>query len=257
MTSDRRGCVLVCGPPLSGVTTTTRGVVLSIDSYLYSVYSIAELGGVELRNITKFERNPADDLEATIGRCMRSEADCIYVDPIRDAETAQVLFRKQEEVSLLGEFAAADAASGIAQLIAWVGDPAIVAGGLKGIFSPKLVRLLCEKCKQAFKPNPKLLEKMGLPPETKMLYRPPKADAQDEIKCADCAGLGFKGRTPLFEMIEMTEQMRELVAKGPQAAEIKTLARQLKMPSFQREGLKLVASGRTSLEELQRAFKTG
>jgi type IV pilus assembly protein PilB len=257
--SDRRGCVLVCGPPLSGVTTTMRGVVLSIDSYLYAVYAITELTGIELRNITNFKGNPDDDYEATIARCIRSEADCIYIDPLVDAETAQLMFRMQEKVALMAEFNASDAASGIAKLVSWVGDPAVVAGGLKGIISPKLVRLLCDKCKQAFKPNPKLLEKMGLPPETKVLYRTPKTDAgegQEVVRCDNCANLGFRGRAPIFEVIEMNEQMQELVAKGPQAAEIKNLARQLKMPSLQREGLRLVAAGRTTIEELQRAFKS-
>lgn len=255
MTSDRQGCVLVCGPPQSGLSTFTRGVVMSIDSYLYSVIYIADIEGRELGNVSPFEANPEDDLEATIGRIIRNEADCLYVDPIRDAETAQLLFQMQEKITLLAEFAARDASTGIAQLCKWVGDPAIVAEGLKGILSQKLIRRLCEDCKQAFRPNPKLLAKMGLPPETKVLYRAPRQNAEEFARCRSCAGVGFRGRLPLFELIEMTEPVKELVAGGAGPAEIKALARKLKMPSMQREGLKLVAAGRTSFEELQRVFK--
>lgn len=254
LTGERRGCVLVCGPPQSGTSTFTRGVVLCIDSYLYLVNHIVDMEGRDLGNVSQFEALPEDDLETTIGRAARSETDCLYVDPIRNAETAQVLFRMQDKVTLIAEFPARDAATGIAQLNKWVEDPGVVADGLAGILSQKLIRRLCEECKHAFRPNPKLLAKVGLPPETKALYRPPQQD-DDSYRCRSCAGLGFKGRMPLFELIEMTEEMKELVASGAGPAEIKSLARKLKMPSMQREGLKLVAAGKTSLEELQRSFK--
>ncbi len=255
LTNDRRGCLLVCGPPQSGVSTFMRGVVLCIDSYLYLVNFIADTGGRDLGNVSRFETNPEDDLEATITRAARAEVDCLYVDPIRDPETAQLLFQLQEKCALLAEFTARDAPTGIAQLCKWVGDPAIVAEGLNGILSQKLIRRLCNDCKQAFRPNPKLLAKMGLPPETKVLYRPPRQDAEDYRPCRSCGGVGFRGRAPLFELIEVNDEMKELVAGGAGPADIKALARKLKMPSIQREGLKLVASGVTSLEELQRAFK--
>jgi len=138
----------------------------------------------------------------------------------------------------------------------------LVAEGLQGIISQKLIRLLCTDCKQAFRPNPKLLVKVGLPPETKILYRDKKApkaaqqEALDLEPCGTCGGIGYFGRAGMFEFIEMTESMRKLVATGPSAKELRDQIRAEKMLTLQKEGLKLVAEGRTSLEELQRAFRS-
>lgn len=255
---SKTGCVFVCGPRESGTTALVEGVVLSVDSYIYSVYTLADPSGRELRNVPKFQGEPGDDFETTVGRCVRSEADCIYVNPVRDAEYAQLLFQLQEKVAIISEFTAKDAPHGLAQVVEWVGDPQVVAQGLRGIFSPRLIRLLCTKCRHAFRPNPKLLEKVGLPPETKMLYRPPKKGDDEESDfeiCRVCSGIGYLGRTVLIEFIEMNEKMQELVVRGASVAEIKAAAKEQKFPTFQRRGLELVAAGKTSLEELQRVLQ--
>ncbi|REJ93735.1 MAG: secretion system protein E, partial [Planctomycetota bacterium] len=95
------------------------------------------------------------------------------------------------------------------------------------------------------------------PPETKVLYRPPQAEdiEDDEDVCSRCGGVGYFGRTGMIEFIEMTEDMRQVVAGGAAADAIKAQARTEKMQSFQSDGLRLVAEGKTSLEELQRAFR--
>ena len=142
----------------------------------------------------------------------------------------------------------------------WSGNPQQASELIDGVFSQKLVRLLCTQCREAFRPNPKLLEKVGLPPETKILYRKgePVVDEKtgEEETCDRCGGVGFFGRVAMIETIIPTESLRQLIATDASAEQIKAHAKNEGGMSFHRDGLRLVAEGKTSLEELQRVFKT-
>jgi type IV pilus assembly protein PilB len=259
--SEKSGITLACGPPRSGTSTTALGILRCIDAYLYSLFSIAKTIDRELNYVTHNEWTEGADFDDTIGRAMRMEADVIFVDPITDAETATTMFNRQAKVGFVDEFAAQDAAHGIMQLYEWLGDGELLANGLKGVVSQRLIRLLCEQCKEAFRPNPRMLAKIGIPPETKVLYRTPTIDPEPEKgeeepePCSKCGDIGFMGRTALFEFIEISDGMREVISAGPTLKAIRTQARKEKMPTFQREGLTLVTEGRTALEELQRVLK--
>ncbi|HEX6984137.1 MAG TPA: ATPase, T2SS/T4P/T4SS family, partial [Planctomycetaceae bacterium] len=177
LTDAHSGGLFCCGPPGSGVTTTTFGILRALDPYTRTILTLGDTENRKLIAINPFEWNEGDDVETTIKRVLRNEPNVLFVDPIRDAETARLLFRYTDMVSFVAEFAAKDVSSGVQQLIQWTGDPNVVAEGLRGLVSPKLIRKLCPKCKQVFKPNPKAVAKLGLPPETQMLYRPPRPPA--------------------------------------------------------------------------------
>jgi type IV pilus assembly protein PilB len=119
---------------------------------------------------------------------------------------------------------------------------------------------LCPSCKQAYAPNPKLLAKIGLPQETKALYRHrvrPQELARGEVweTCPKCNDLGYFGQVAMFELLEMTEGMQEVVRQGATPDLIRRQMKEDDMLTLQKDGLRLVAEGLTSLEELQRAFK--
>lgn len=259
LTGNRHGLIICCGMPGSGVTTTTYAVLRGIDVYLYSIYSIATTTR-ELINIKKFEVNEGDDLETSMMRMMREEADVIFVDPIRDADTTKQLMNVADRICVVSEMQAKDCASAIAQLAEWSEDRQKASEVIDGVFSQKLVRLLCTDCREAFRPNPKLLEKVGLPPETKVLYRKgePAVDektGEEDDPCEKCGGVGFYGRTAMIETIIMSDPIRKLIAEGAPTDQIKALARAEGCLTFHKDGLRLVAEGKTSLEELQRVFK--
>ena len=260
LTSRRHGLIICCGPSGSGVTTTTYALLRGIDVYLYSIYSIAKTSR-ELLNIRQFESNPGDDLTATMTRMMREEADVIFVDPIRDADTTQQYINLADRICIISEMQAKDCSTAIAQLVKWSGDAQKASEVIDGVFSQKLVRLLCPSCREAFRPNPKLLEKVGLPPETKILYRKrePIVDEKtgEEVDiCEKCGGVGYYGRVAMIETIILSDAIRKLVAQGGQPEQIRTLAKSEGCLTFHKDGLRLVAEGKTSLEELQRVFKS-
>ena len=260
LTSKRHGFILVCGPAGSGVTTTMFAVVRGIDVYLYSIYTLIEPGTRELINVKVFTPNEGDDLEATCMRMMREEADVVVTKPIREAETTKQLMLVADRICIISELSAKDAASGICQLADWSGDRQRASEVIDAAYSQKMIRLLCTSCREAFRPNPKLLEKVGLPPETKVLYRKgePLVDektGEEDPPCEKCNGTGYIGRMAMLEVIIVSDPIRKLIADGGTADQIKAAARSEGCLTFHKDGLRLVAEGKTSLEELQRVFK--
>ena len=259
--SQHKGLSLAVGGPNTGLTTTAFGMLRGVDCYLYQIHAIRHMGTREVVNVTQFEANAADDLEATLMRVVRIESDVAFVDPIIAPEIAKTVFKMQEKIVIFSEMPAKDCASAILQLVQWVGDASVVANGLMGVINAKLIRKICPDCKQAYRPNPKLIAKVGLPSDTKTLYRKPvatendKGEVEEPPPCEKCNDTGYFGRTGIFEYIEMSPAIKELIIKGADANAIRTQARTEGMAVFSKDALRHVAKGITSLEELQRVFK--
>jgi len=256
-TAQKAGVFAVVGPPGAGTTTTLFAILRGLDTYTNQIYTLGDLGSRKIFNTVAFEVNPADDLATTLARVIRIEADVLLLDPIKSADTAKVIFSRAEDVAMISEFVAKDAASGVVQLLEWVGDSEAVSKGLNGLVTQKLLRTLCPDCKQAYRPKPEFLKKAGLPADAQTLYRkPPETQDPNVEPCEKCGAVGYYGRVAMIEFLEMTDDMRALVAKKPDAAAVKTQMKKEKMVTLQSDGLRLVAEGKTSLEELQRVFKT-
>ena len=259
--SQHKGVSLAVGGPNSGLTTTAFGMLRGVDCYLYQIHAIRQLGTRDVVNVTQFETNAADDLETTLMRVVRIESDVAFVDPLVAPEITKTVFSMQEKITIFSEMPAKDCASAILQLVQWVGDASIVANGLMGVINAKLIRKICPDCKQAYRPNPKLIAKVGLPSDTKTLYRKPvatendKGEVEEPPPCEKCNDTGYFGRTGIFEYIELSPAIKELIIKGADANAIRTQARTEGMAVFSKDALRHVAKGITSLEELQRVFK--
>ena len=257
----RKGLLLCCGPPGSGLTATTFGVLRSLDPYTSTIFSMGAVGDRKLIAIMPFEWDRADGLETALTKVHRKEAETVYLDPLRDGETLKKLLAFADQLAIIAEFPAKDTVGGIGQLMQWAGGGEPLAEGLRGLISVKLIRKLCDKCKQVFRPNPKVIEKLGLPPETVSLYRPPKPpaagtpEAEGFIPCEKCGGLGYFGRTAVFELLEITTGMQAILKGQPTPALIRQQIKTDQMQTFQKEALRLVSEGVTSMEEVQRAFQ--
>ena len=135
------------------------------------------------------------------------------------------------------------------------------------VLNSRLIRKLCPHCRQAYQPQPQLLQKLGIPPgRVDTLYRefqlpPPeqRVDAKGRPiefeTCQECGGLGFLGRTAIFELLEVNEQMRAALKRKPNLDLLRKIAKAAGHRSIQEEGILLVAQGVTSLPELQRVLK--
>ncbi len=262
LTSHRQKLFLVCGPPRTGITSTLYACIRGLDAYLHVIYTIGDTEGRPLLNIATFETDPTDDLQETLRRCLRVEAEVILLDPIRNAEDARVVANIHEEAATISEITAKDAAEGIMQMAEWLEDPELTAKALCGVLSQRLIRKLCDECKEAYKPSSKLLKKIGLNvDDVSVLYRKasppvePLPKGEEWEPCTICNDMGYHGQTAIFELIEMSEGIQKLVAAGGDAAALRDLARKEEMRTMKQDAMRLVTDGTTSLEELQRAFK--
>lgn len=261
-TEDRNGVILVCGPPESGTTTLSMVTVHAIDPYLYSVTSMANLHGKELTNVTDFVPEPGHDLEISLDRLIRRETDVMFLDPLDSPQVTQTVFDYSDRVSFIAEIRASSPIEAVQKLIQWVGPDAVVKG-LRAVLSQKMIRKLCDDCKQAFRPNPQLLKRLNLPPETSVLYRAPSPPPPDDPKaqsveelCEKCDGSPYHGRVAAFEMLQMSEGMKEIVANGADPNKMRKQMIEENQVTLQRDALRLVVEGKTSLEEVQRAFES-
>ena len=261
LTSKKRGVVLITGQPGSGVTTTAFAFLRGIDLFMYAAFTIVDMGSREVYNVQQFETKPEDDLEQTYMRIARAEGDVIFSQPFKSADVAKAAVSIADRVCVMGEMPGKDAASAIVQFSQWTGNPQQWSEVFEACYGVRLIRLLCPTCKEAFRPNPKLLAKVGLPPETKVMYRKPEPEPDEKTgelpdPCEKCNDVGYIGRTPMLELITASEGIKKLIAEGAAADKIKAQARADGMLTFHKDGLRLVAEGKTSLEELQRLFKT-
>lgn len=260
LAEDCKGIILTCGPPESGVTSLSICTLHSVDPYLYAIFNMADVGNKELINVTNYTPEEGHDLELSLERILRREGDVIYMGKVVDPAIAQTMFEFADRLCFIGEVSARTPTEALQQLIEWVGTEA-VAKHVRAIVTQKLIRTLCDDCKQAFRPNPQLLQRLNLPPETTVLYRapsPPDPDDEDaptiEELCEDCDGMPFHGRAAVFELLEMTEEMKDVVLAGAEPEAVRQQMTASGMRTLQKDALRLVVEGKTALEEVQRAF---
>jgi len=257
------GLVLFAGPGESGISTTEYATLRAHDAYLQNIYALETKPLMVLDNITQQIHNGASE-EVSYPRMLqtvlRREPDIVMVDQCEDRETAQIAARAATEKKIYMTMKASNAFDAVARLIALVEDPKQTAEVLQGVVSQRLLRVLCQACREAYQPEEKLLRKANLPiDKIEHFYRPPSAPILDkkgrEIVCQTCQNSRYVGRTGVFEMLLISDAMRTLIAKGASANQIKAQARSEKMRYLQEEGLLKVIDGVTSMAEVMRGLR--
>jgi type II secretory ATPase GspE/PulE/Tfp pilus assembly ATPase PilB-like protein len=142
-----------------------------------------------------------------------------------------------------------------------VGDRELAVTSLAGISNQRLLRQLCEECKQGYTPNQDVLKKFNLPAEkAKVLYRPGKviySKRGKESDCMECQATGFRGRTGVFEMIFLNDALRQIAKTAKALPEIGTQFRRAKMLYLQEQALRKVMAGVTAINEMVRVLSQG
>ncbi len=220
------GIVLLTGPTGSGKTTTLYACLSRLNKPQTKIISIEDPVEYALEGITQIQINPKVGLTfaATLRSVLRHDPDIMMIGEIRDIETADLAIRS----SLTGHLVFStlhtnDACSGIARLIDMGIEPFLLASSLEVMIAQRLVRIFCNKCKGK--------------------------------GCDVCNNTGFKGRTVIFEMLIMDEEIRQLVVAGKSISEIKAKAMQSGMRTLKERGMLLVKNGLTSEEEILRVVE--
>jgi type II secretory ATPase GspE/PulE/Tfp pilus assembly ATPase PilB-like protein len=269
-----QGIVLFSSLPGDGLSTTWQVSLRSTDRLMRDFITVEEVGkhepDVENVDVQKFNPAAGETPHGILPKLILRQPEVICMPELTPAhgEAIGILCKwladegKFSLMSLRGK----DGADTLARLMA-LGAPAdVVAPQLKAVIYTRLIRRLCETCREAVQPTPEQLQRLGIPPgRVQVLYRerqPLTPEQQQEMKkkgipliCPNCNGLGYRGRIGLFEFLVLDDRMRGALAEGAAVDQLKQLARAAGNRSLQEEGIVLVALGTTSLTELQRVLK--
>ena len=257
------GVFLVSGPKKSGVTTTFYALLRNHDAFVNSIHTLEREPSAELANMTQEVFTLSDTGTTTFARKLRTTIrmgpDIVGVAGCEDSDTAKVICDAAKDAKLL--YVTLEADSVLKTLSKWidlVGKKSRALDSVRGISSQRLVRILCEECKQAYAPNQELLRKFGLPPDkAKVLHRAGKVQYDKHGKattCENCQGTGFVGRTGIFELIMLDDALREAAKEAQSVPEIGSRFRGAKMLYLQEQALRKVVAGTTSINEMVRVF---
>jgi type II secretory ATPase GspE/PulE/Tfp pilus assembly ATPase PilB-like protein len=256
LVTQPHGMFLCCGPTGSGKSTTLYASLREIDRYQRNIITVEDPIEYHLDNITQMEVNTkaGQTFATSLRSILRQDPDVIMVGEVRDQETASIACQAANTGHMVfSTVHSNDAITALFRLLDLGVEPFMIASALSGVLGQRLVRILCESCKEPYKPKPEFLKKANLPADkVDVFYRRP--DNPEQV-CAHCGGTGYFGRTGIFELLILTEPMREMIRENPSINKIKAEARKNGMIYLQEDGLRQVIQGRTSIEELLRVVK--
>jgi len=244
------GIVLVTGPTGSGKTTTLYGALNELNSIEDKLITTEDPVEYDIEGIVQI---PIDaGIGNTFAHCLRSilrqDPDKILVGEIRDLETAEIAV----QASLTGHMVFStlhtnDAPSTVTRLRDMGVPPFLITATLEAILAQRLVRKICPECREQTMPNTETLAELDLTPDDvvgKKFYR--------GRGCASCNNTGFKGRTGLFELMMITDSLRDMINKGSSTQQLRDIALQGGMQALRITGLEKVYGGVTTIEEVIR-----
>lgn len=249
--TSSNGIILVTGPTGSGKTTTLYAALTSINNTDINIITVEDPVEYRISGIGQVQVNPKIDLTFASGlrSIVRQDPDVILVGEIRDTETAEIAIQSALTGHLVfSTLHTNDAASALTRLRDMGIEPFLLASSINAILAQRLIRILCENCKEAYLPDAAELRKIGLIPkkmEGKKLYR--------EVGCAKCHHTGYRGRNGIFELMLMTKELKTLVMQTSDANAIKQFAMAKNgMITLGRDGAMKVLQGKTTIEEVYR-----
>ena len=243
------GLLLVTGPTGSGKTTTLYATLNAINTPDKHIVTIEDPVEYRLPLICQAQVNPKAGVTFASGlrSLLRQDPDIMMVGEIRDVETAQTAIHAALTGHLvLSTLHTNDAVGAITRLIDMGIEPFLITSSLAGVLAQRLVRTICERCKEPYQPGEKVARLLGLEGKDPTFFR--------GRGCSFCKETGYRGRIGIFELLVMNEAIRELVLAKASAGELKRMAVRFGgMRDLKEDGLSKALKGLTSLEEVLRA----
>jgi type IV pilus assembly protein PilB len=248
------GAILVTGPTGSGKSTSLYATLNTLNVTDRNIITVEDPVEFRLDGISQMQIHPKAGLTfaSALRSILRADPDIVMIGEIRDRETATIAV----EGALTGHLVLSslhtnDAASAVTRLTEMGIETFLVASAIDCVIGQRLARQLCERCKEAYRPEVPELEAAGYPEyrfaEITELFRP--------AGCSVCANTGYRGRTGLFEVMPMTEELERLVVERASADHITELAIEQGMQTMREDGLVKAEAGHTSIEEVARVAR--
>jgi type IV pilus assembly protein PilB len=240
------GIIMVTGPTGSGKSTTLYSALQQVKNVTKNIVTVEDPVEFHMDGINQVHVNTKTGL--TFGTALRSilrqDPDVVLIGEIRDGETADIAIK----MALTGHLVFStlhtnDAASSVARFTDIGIPPLLLGSSLNLIVAQRLVRRICTKCKMEYAPDPELLHNLGLDPEkVRRLYR--------GSGCVTCNGTGFQGRIAIFEMLQVSKNIRKMILKNASTIEIQEQAEAEGMRTLRKAGLGLAMEGVTTIEQI-------
>ena len=272
MLNGDKGIVLISGPPGQGLPTTWRIALESADKFVRDYVSLENKveSDPEIINVSQnfFEIGVGDTPEEQFEKVLLKQPDVLVMPSLINSYIAD---RVIDTITKLGKHSitrmvATDSVEAVIKVLStYKTESKQILQLLSGVLNQRMVRRLCEQCKQPFQPTPQLLQKLGIPAgRVQKLFQPTippppeqRVDAKGnpiEIEiCKKCNGRGYHGRMAIFELLTIDDKMRQAILKFASTPDaIRQFAKQNGHLGFQEEGILACALGMTSLQEIQK-----
>ena len=242
------GIVLVTGPTGSGKTTTLYAALSKINVVERHVITLEDPVEYRMERVRQSQIDPKSGL--TFGRglrsIMRQDPDVIMVGEIRDLETAQIAIQAALTGHLvLSTLHTNDAPSAVTRLLDMGMEPFLISSSISCVVAQRLIRTLCQYCRQPYAPESALLKEVGFRQNTaKQFYK--------RLGCDRCKGTGFQGRIGIFEVMIPDEEIKKLIVNKGSAEVIKKYAVEKGMRTLKEDGLLKAERGLTTIDEVLR-----
>ncbi len=245
------GVLLVTGPTGSGKTTTLYSLLTELQSPEINIVTVEDPVELRIEGITQIQTHAAIglDFEQVLRAVLRQDPEVLLIGEIRDLETARIAM----QAALTGHLVMAtlhtnNAVQAVARLVDMGVEPFQVAPSVIGVLAQRLVRRICEHCKERYEPEEHILDS---------LFCNRGGGAQAYFYrgrgCAFCRGSGYSGRLGIHEIFALTDDLREMISNGKSLIEIQREALRRGFQSMRHDGLMKVLQGQTTLEEVERA----
>ncbi len=246
-----QGIFLLTGPTGSGKTTTLYGILNQLNNEQVNVLTIEDPVEYQIAGITQVQVNPRAGVTfaAALRHFLRQDPDIMMVGEIRDEETARIAV----QAALTGHFVLStlhtnDAMGAITRLVDMKIEPYLVASSLEGVAAQRLVRVLCPRCRR---PDPYSLEEL----RAKFGESSPPGEYFRPVGCDFCAYTGYRGRSAIFEIAQITDEIRPLIINRAPHHAMKERAVMEGMRTLFQDGLEKASRGITSLAEVERVVQ--
>ena len=250
----RSGVILIAGPTGSGKSTTMNAMIGDLNRREVNLVTLEDPVEYNIEGVNQVQINEKTGMTFANGlrAILRQDPDIIAVGEIRDGETAEIAMRAAITGHVvLSTVHTNDAVGTIERLIDIGVEPYLVASALRGVISQRLVRRLCPHCKEAYQPSAEELQDLGIADGAGMQFYRSKG-------CPKCFDTGYHGRIAVFEFLPVDRAIRTMISDGSARAQIeaylKDAAQKTGFISLRDNGLRLLAEGVTSVEELLRVI---
>ncbi len=244
------GILLVTGPTGSGKTTTLYGALSKLDANALKILTVEDPVEYQLDGINQIHVHPQIGLTFAnaLRSILRQDPDIIMIGEMRDGETAQIAVQSSLTGHLVLSTLHTNTAVGAVVRMQDMGvEPYLITSTVNGVLSQRLVRQLCEHCKQPTELPPEIITNSGL-----ARFMAPGQRVYSAPGCSHCRDTGYWGRTAIHELLVVDEAVRDAIMRGAGATQLQDIARKSGFVALYEDGLRKVAAGATSLEEVLR-----